>query len=124
MHQRLGAHIQGTSRLIEDENRGLFQQGASKRDPLTLAAGKGSAPTPYDGLVAVCHRHNLVMNVCPLRCFDNFIVCGFAVEGNVVSNSGIDNIRVLRHECNTWEPVFISDILRTDTIDEIITSHR
>src|SRR3712207_1730885 len=52
-YHRLGLRIDGAGRLIEDEDGGIFQEGAGKGDTLPLTTRKAEATFPNTRFVSV-----------------------------------------------------------------------
>ena len=60
---RLGAGIDGRDRVVQNQNRRVFQQCPGDRDALLLPAGNGHAALAQHGLVAVLEVHDVVPHI-------------------------------------------------------------
>src|SRR3954454_23710045 len=61
--ERLGVHVDGAGRLVEDEDGGVAQEGARERYALALAARQPHSTLADRGLVAVGERGDEVVGV-------------------------------------------------------------
>src|SRR5215510_3078720 len=67
LYQSLRLCIEGRGRLIENEYRSIYQNGASNRKALTLTSGKEDAAFADNRIVAVRHFANEVVGKCDSR---------------------------------------------------------
>src|SRR5207247_9225269 len=58
---RLGSRVYGARRLIEDEDRGVFEECSSERDPLALTAGETYAALSDRRVVAIRQRDDEIV---------------------------------------------------------------
>jgi hypothetical protein len=56
------------TRLVEDQDRCIAQQGSRNRDPLLLALGEGGSGFTEHGVIAFRKRTDQVMNTGRSRC--------------------------------------------------------
>src|SRR5436305_1599867 len=73
----LGVHIEGGSRLVQDKNGRVLQQGAGDGEALALAPGKINPSFTQDGIVAVRQRLDVGMELGAPRGVENLFFRGF-----------------------------------------------
>lgn len=72
-YQRCRCRIHGGCRLIEDEDRGLLDDGARQADPLPLSSGQRVSSFAENGIVAVGQSCNEVVGIGKRRCSFNLL---------------------------------------------------
>ena len=89
-HDRgLGPRIDGAGGLVEDEDRGILQEGAGERDALALAAGETHAALADLGLVALRQVDDKGVRVGGLRRSHNLRHAGVGTRvANVFGDAG------------------------------------
>ena len=68
-----GQRIKRARRLVEDQDRRIFEENAGNRNALLLPAGKERAAFADVGVEAVWHGQNVVVNLRALRGLHDFI---------------------------------------------------
>ena len=76
----LGAGIEGTGGLIEDEHRRVLKYRPGQGQPLALAARESSAALTNIGVVALGHRHDELMGAGNLRRTHHFVGRGVGFD--------------------------------------------
>src|SRR5919107_4414333 len=98
-YHRLGLRIDGAGRLVEDEDGGIFQKGASKRDTLPLTTRKAEATFPNTSFVSVGQLDDKLVGICGLRGLDDLLFAGVGTGvGDVLSDAGGEENRLLEDD--------------------------
>ncbi|CAN3962300.1 DNA-directed RNA polymerase subunit omega, partial [Dysosmobacter welbionis] len=75
------------SRLIQNHDGGVLQNGAGNGDPLLLAAGEGGAALSHHRMIAVGQRHDKVVALGAPGRLHHLLVSGVGIaEFDVVLN--------------------------------------
>src|SRR5258708_36414312 len=75
-YHRFGIRIDGTRRLIEDENGPVFEESASKSDALAFSTRETHAAFAHHGLIAVRQTGDELVDICGLCCFHDIVLRG------------------------------------------------
>ena len=95
----LRLRIEGGGRLVQDQDRGILEKGASDGDPLALAAGELRSLLADEGVVALRQAHDEVMGVGGLRRGDDLLFGPSDVAvGDVVADRIVEEDRLLGHD--------------------------
>lgn len=82
--QGLGLRVEAGSGFVEDQDGGVFEEGAGEGEALGLSAGEAGSVFADDGFVFFGQRFNEVMQACGFGCVDDlFIGCIRFAEANI-----------------------------------------
>lgn len=91
-----GFVIDGGSGFIQNQDRGIFEQGAGDRQSLALTAGKLLTAFSDDGFVAVGQAENKVVGFGEFGGMDDFVAGDIkAAVGNVFGNGAVKQEHIL-----------------------------
>ena len=94
--QMLVLRVHTGSRLIQNHDGGVLQNGAGNGDPLLLAAGEGGAALSHHRMIAVGQRHDKVVALGAPGRLHHLLVSGVGIaEFDVVLNGVVEEIHIL-----------------------------
>src|SRR5207249_4224180 len=98
-----GDGIQPACGLIENQDRGVAQNGACNGDPLLLAAGEGCSSFTDRGFITVGETADEFVRICRYSCSDNLlVVCRGFAEDNVFANRSPEQKRILKNQTDLF----------------------
>ena len=99
LHEAFALAVERARRLVEDQDGGVFQDGARDGDALTLAAGELDAAFAHERLVALREPVDEVVRVGLARGVDDFLAArAGAAIGNVFRDAAAEEEDFLRHD--------------------------
>ena len=85
LHQPFALSVECRSGFVKDEQRWIFQDGASDADALPLTTGKAAATVTDTGVVTLFRLHNKVVGISDFCRFNHLLASGIVhAESNVV----------------------------------------
>jgi hypothetical protein len=97
----LAVGVEGAGGLVEDQDRGIAEEGTGDRDALFLAAGETGPAFAYDRVVALGLVADEFIRVGGDRGGDDFLAGGvFAAKAEVVINRIVEQNGLLGNEGN------------------------
>src|ERR1700728_4949993 len=97
--QALRFSIESCSRLVEDQDRAIANDGPGNSNSLSLPTRQRQAALADQRIVTLRHRANEVVSVGKLRGLDDLSVrCAWATVGNVRFDASMEEHGVLQYE--------------------------
>jgi len=97
LHEALGLVIQRRRGFIEDEQRGIAENGAGNRQSLTLTAGKFNPLFTYQRLISLWESLDKIVRIGQPRGLHNLFLCGLlSSECDVIADRVVEQHDILR----------------------------
>ena len=94
--QGFSFRVEAGGGFVEDEDRGIFEEGAREGYALSLSAGEAGATFANNGFIFIWKRVNKFMQVCGLRGSDNLCVsCVRFADADVGGDGVVEEVRAL-----------------------------
>ena len=98
----LDMDVDRAGRVVEDEDRGIEQEGPRDRDPLSLAARQRVAALTHDRCVPVGEPHDEPVRVrCACSGLDLLVRCARLAVGDVVPARDREQERLVLHDADS-----------------------
>ena len=95
-HLGLGLNVQGRGGFIQDQDRGIAQNGTGNRHTLSLTAGQIFALLAYQPVISAQILQDTFMNVRLFRRLDNLLLaCPWFSYSDVFADTPLKQHRVL-----------------------------
>ena len=96
-----GGGVKGGSRLVQNQDRRVLEEAPRDRDTLLLPAAQLDAPLANDGVIALRHAHDVLVDFRPPRRHLDFPVAGTGLSvGDVLADRARKEEHVLLHDAD------------------------
>ena len=99
--------------LVQNDDGGVFQNGAGDGDALLLTAGEGAAALTHHGVIAVGQRHDEIVAAGLFGGLDHLRLGGVGLaEEDVGPDSVVEQVHVLEHHGDVAEQAVTGELLQ------------
>ena len=115
----LGGVVKRTGRLVQNEDRRVLEEHTRDAKTLFLTARQTHAALADDSIVALLHRHDVIMDVGALGGFDDLVLGSVesAIE-DVVTDAGVKEVDVLLYDADIAAKRLQRDVVDVLAVDQ------